>query len=139
MSRFGFWWLLCFGLLSIGSGHSQGLSKQTTLSNNPTVAEARAFIEEAETKLRRLSVDASRASWVQSTYITEDTEILSAQANERAIAAGVDFAKRATRFDGLSLPADPARKMKLLKVSLTLATPSDPKESQELTRLMSSM
>ena len=86
-----------------------------------------------------LSVDASRASWVQSTHITEDTEILSAQANERAIAAGVDFAKRATRFDGLKLPADLARKMKLLKLSLTLAAPSNPKESEELTRLVASL
>ena len=139
MSRFR-WCLLCLGLLlgSIEFG-SQSRSTRSEPSNSLTVAEARAFIEEAEAKLMGLSVNASRASWVQATYITEDTEILSAQANERAIAAGVDFAKRATQFDGLTLPANLARKMKLLKVSLTLAAPSDPKESQELTRLVSSM
>ena len=103
------------------------------------MAEAKAFIEEAEARLMALSVDASRASWVQSTHITEDTEILAAQANERAIAAGVDFAKRATRFDGLKLPSDLARKMKLLKLSLTLAAPSNPKESEELTRIVASL
>ena len=32
-----------------------------------------------------------------------------------------------------------ARKMKLLKLSLTLAAPSNPKESEELTRLVASM
>jgi peptidyl-dipeptidase A len=32
-----------------------------------------------------------------------------------------------------------ARKMKLLKLSLTLATPADPKESEELTRIVASM
>jgi len=140
MSRFR-WCLLCLGLLlgSIEFGYSQSRSTRSEPSNSLTVAEARAFIEEAEAKLMGLSVNASRASWVQATYITEDTEILSAQANERAIAAGVDFAKRATQFDGLTLPANLARKMKLLKVSLTLAAPSDPKESQELTRLVSSM
>ena len=139
MSRFR-WCLLCLGLLlgSIEFG-SQSRSTRSEPSNSLTVAEARAFIEEAEAKLMGLSVNASRASWVQATYITDDTEILSAQANERAIAAGVDFAKRATQFDGLTLPANLARKMKLLKVSLTLAAPSDPKESQELTRLVSSM
>ena len=101
------WLGLC--LVLTGLGISQGTPKKKL----PSVAEAKAFIEEAETRLMALSVDVSRANWVQSTHITEDTEILSAQANERAIAAGVDFAKRATRFDGLNLPADLARKMKL--------------------------
>lgn len=105
----------------------------------PTVAEARAFLNEAEQKLLALSVDASRAGWVQSTYITDDTEILAAQANERQITAAVAYAKQATRFDGLALPADLARKMTLLKLSLTLAAPSDPKESEELTRIVASM
>ena len=36
-------------------------------------------------------------------------------------------------------PDDLARKMKLLKLSLTLATPSDPKESEELTRITAAM
>src|SRR6478672_8347266 len=87
----------------------------------PTVAEAKAFLEEAESRLLALATDAGRAAWVQSTFITEDTEILAAQANERSIAASVAYAKKATRFDGLKLPADLARKMKLLKLSLITA------------------
>jgi len=86
-----------------------------------------------------LSEESGRASWVQSTYIIEDTEILAAQAAERQIAATVEFAKQAARFDGVELPPDLARRMKLLKTSLTLATPADPKLSQELTRLVASM
>src|SRR5437867_3851658 len=105
----------------------------------PTVAEAKAFLDDAEAKLLALATDAGRAGWVQSTYITDDTEILAAQANERQIAATVAYAKKATRFDKLKLPEDLARKMRLLKLSLTLATPSDPKESEELTRITASM
>ncbi|MCL5744310.1 MAG: M2 family metallopeptidase, partial [Acidobacteria bacterium] len=105
----------------------------------PSVAEARAFLEEAESRMLALSNEAGRASWVQSTYITGDTELLAAAANERAIAAGVEFAKQARRFDGLPLPPDLARKMKLLKLSLTLAAPSDPKESAEVTRIAASL
>ena len=37
------------------------------------------------------------------------------------------------------MPADQRRQLNLLKVSLVLATPSDPKESEELTKLVSSM
>jgi peptidyl-dipeptidase A len=108
-------------------------------AKGPSEADAKAFLDAAETKLLALSVDASRADWVRSTYITGDTEILAAKADERQIAATVDLAKQSTRFDKLSLPADLARKMKLLKVSLTLATPADPKESEELTQIVSSM
>jgi peptidyl-dipeptidase A len=105
----------------------------------PTVAEAKAFADEAETKLLALSVEASRAGWVQSTYITDDTEALAAKANERAINAGVEYAKKATRFDGLKLPADTARKLMILKNGLTLAAPADPKESEEVTRIAAAM
>ena len=53
----------------------------------PTVAEARKFIEDAEAKLLVLAVESNRADWVRSTYITYDTEILAAKADEKSIAA----------------------------------------------------
>ena len=49
------------------------------------------------------------------------------------------FAKDATRFDKVELPADQRRQLDLLKVSLVLATPADPKEAEELTQLVSRM
>ncbi len=101
----------------------------------PTVAEAKKFLDRVEARILDLSTEAGRASWVQSTNITYDTELLAAVANERAINASVQFAKEATRFDKLNLPPDMARKMKLLKLSLTMATPADPKLSEEITRI----
>jgi peptidyl-dipeptidase A len=105
----------------------------------PTADEAAKFLHDAEEKLSVLSTEAGRASWVQSNFITFDTENLAALANERAIAEGVRLAKGATRFDGLKLPPEMARKMMLLKLGLTLAAPSDPKESAEVTRLAASL
>ena len=104
-----------------------------------TVAEAEAFIRNAEQRLLALSVEAGRADWVKINFITEDTEILAAKADERAINAGVELAKQSVRFDTLALPPELARKMTLLKNGLTLATPADPKESEQLTRIASSM
>ena len=104
-----------------------------------TPEEARKFINDAEQKLLLLGVDAARADWIKSTYITDDTEAIAAKLDEKAIAATVDYAKQATRFDGLKLDPVTARKLKLLKLSLTIATPSDPKESEELTRIVSGM
>jgi peptidyl-dipeptidase A len=111
----------------------------TAADRPPTVADARAFFDAAESKLLALAVDSSRADWVKDNFITDDTEILAAQADERVIIATVDLVKQSKRFDGLKLPADLARKMKLLRLSLTVATPSDPKESEELTRILASM
>jgi peptidyl-dipeptidase A len=105
----------------------------------PTTAEAQRFVSEAEALLLDLWIEAERASWVQSTFITQDTEILAAQANARKNAATAELAKRATRFDGLSLPPDVARKLKLLKLSLTLPAPSDPKENAELAGIVAGM
>src|SRR6185436_3235099 len=79
----------------------------------PTVEEARKFIEGAEERLRVLSIDEQRASWVQSTFITPDTEVIAAQATEALTAAGVEYAKGAARFDGVQLPADLRRRMNL--------------------------
>lgn len=109
------------------------------LAQSPTVQEAKKFLDDAEAKLLVLNTEAGRASWVQSNFITVDTETLAALANERAISEGVRRAKGATRFDHVKLPPDMARKMMLLKLGLTLAAPSDPQESAEVTRLAASL
>lgn len=105
----------------------------------PTAAEAKAFLEQAETRLMKLSEEASRAQWVQSTYITDDTEILSAQAGEKLASAAAELAKKAARFSAVKLPAELERKLMLLKVGITLPAPADPKLSEELTRITTGM
>ena len=105
----------------------------------PTAADARQFINDAEQKLLVLGVDAQRADWIKSTYITDDTELISAKLDQRSIDATVDYAKQSTRFDDLALDPVTARKIKLLRLSLPLATPSDPRESEELTQIAARM
>ena len=100
-----------------------------------TSEDARKFTQDAERNLLSLNIDSGRADWIKSTYIIDDTEAIDAKLDERAINAQVSYAKDAARFDGLNLDAPTARKLKLLKTSLTLATPKDPKESEELTRI----
>jgi peptidyl-dipeptidase A len=126
--------IILFGVVSMSNAEGKSSVKQA-----PTVAEAETFMNNAEAKMLELSVYAARADWVKATYITDDTETLAAQADERAIAAQVEFAKQATRFDDLKLPPELARKMHLLKTSLVLPTPGDPRKSAELTEIASRM
>ena len=105
----------------------------------PTPEDAKKFINDAEQKLLALNIDQARADWIKDTYITGDTEDVAARLDERAINAAVEYAKQSTKFDGLTLDPVTARKIKLLKLSLTIATPADPKESEELTHITASM
>lgn len=107
--------------------------------SNATAADAEKFMADAETRLFDLSVKYSRADWVKSTFITQDTEALSAEANEALIAATTELAEQSRRFDSLDLPYDTKRKLKLLKLSLTLPAPKDEKEREELTKIAASM
>jgi peptidyl-dipeptidase A len=105
----------------------------------PTVAEAQAFMKKAEDQLLDLGVRASRASWVQENFITDDTEALSAQANEKLTAVVTQLALETRRFDGMKLPPELARKFLLLKLSLTAPAPNNDAERKELTELASKL
>ena len=104
-----------------------------------TAAEAKAFLDALDRDLLRLGTAESRAGWVQSTYITVDTERLAAEANEALVNMLTRYAKEASRFDGLPLPETQRRQLTVLKNTLTLPAPPDPKQAEELTRLVASM
>jgi len=101
--------------------------------------QAKKFVEDAERQGLILSTEAQRADWVKSNFITDDTEALAARADERAINAGVIWAKEAAKYKSTPLPENLKRKMLLLRNALTIATPANPKESEELTKIVASM
>jgi peptidyl-dipeptidase A len=111
-------------------------SNGTTSAASATPADAKTFLDTANDTTLKVGIEASRAGWVQQTYITDDTEALAARANQLANEAGARFAKEATKYDKVDVPADQRRQLTLLKTSLVLATPSDPKESDELSKIM---
>ena len=126
-------------VLCLGSGLCLADTTKPPTRAKATLAEARTFIDAAQSKLLELSVQQARADWVKSTFITYDTEILAAKADEDQIVATMQLAKQATRFSHLKMPDDLARQFQLLRLSLELAAPSDPKEAQQLTQIASRM
>jgi peptidyl-dipeptidase A len=105
------------------------------IGSKPTVAEAGEFIAKAEKSYFAATIKDSRASWVQSNFITDDTELLAAEAKDQLVATVKELADQSRQFDGLDLPADVARKIKLLKLAVPLPAPSNPAEREELTKL----
>src|SRR5262245_15391542 len=106
-------------------------------TGSATAEQAKTFIDNVNATALRLGLDAAQAAWIQSTYITDDTEAINARANKVYIDAMARFAKEAVKFDNVEVPGDTRRQLNLLKLSLTMVTPSDPKEGEELTRLAS--
>jgi peptidyl-dipeptidase A len=96
----------------------------------PTLAEAEKFIADTEKLLADLTLNESRALWVQMNFITDDTEAIASQASQEHIAATTKIAGEVKRFDGMTLPPVLDRKFKLLKLSLFSL--SDPKEREEV-------
>lgn len=101
--------------------------------------EASAFVSQVNTELKQLGTYVAQMSWVKSTYITDDTEALSAQANERMLEYTTRKVKEAQRFRGVPLPFETARQLYLLNFSAGLPAPSDPNERAELARTMTEM
>ncbi len=102
----------------------------------PTVAEAEQFIQDAEVRLEKAGINAQRAEWVSENFITDDTEIITAQASEQSLATAGELAVQARSFNGLPLSADDTRKLKLMQLTLVL---SNPAERESYTRLAAAM
>jgi len=132
-------WLGLFFLLSVGLALMSCTDNPNALSSGSPKDEAEKFLADAEKRLLDLNIKAGRADWVKSTFITDDTELLAAEANENLIAATTELAEQSRKYENVDLSPEAKRKLKLLKLSLTLPAPKDPAERSELTKITASM
>jgi peptidyl-dipeptidase A len=117
-------------LLLVTSLHAQ---------NAPTLKQAKEFMQQAERRLSELSIKVNRAGWIEDNFITEDTQAMSADAQDDATAATTDLVEKAKRFEKLKMPPDLARKFHLLRLTLTAPAPKDPALRKEMTRIGASL
>ena len=108
----------------------------TIRAKGPTAAEAEQFVREAEERIGKAGIDGQRAEWVAENFITDDTEVITAQANEHSLEVNGKAALQARRYKDLKLPPETARKLKLMQLSLML---SNPAEREQYARLAASM
>ncbi len=107
----------------------------------PTAAEAEAFVKAAEADLAEHAVNVSRISWVNATYITDDTDALAAEANAAFTERQVKYATAAARFANVpGLSYDTKRKLDILRSGITLPAPASvPGAADELSMLVTKM
>ncbi len=109
----------------------------------PTIADADAFIVKVEKEYADFGIYGAQVAWVNNTYITEDTDALSARVGTQGTEMGVRFAKQAAIFAKVpGLSYDTKRKLDFLRAGLVLPAPSTDGAAAELnviaTRLNSS-
>ena len=123
-------WILALLLITAGCGKT---------GKPPQTDDPEEFVVEMEAQLLDLWVKRERASWVQSNFITEDTEKIAADASKDVIAATVELAAQAAYFEGKPMSDETARKLRRLKTSLTMVAPSDAALQAELAEITTGM
>jgi peptidyl-dipeptidase A len=103
------------------------------------VSDAQAFMAKAEQELLDLTNEGQRAGWIEETYITQDTEAEAAKANERLIARTTELVDESKKFEALDLPPELKRKFLLMRLSLGLSAPHDPKLRARATEVAASL
>jgi peptidyl-dipeptidase A len=112
-------------------------SNQT--KNEAPQESATEFTQRVNQDLKRLWVDWGRAEWVKSTYITDDTELLAASAQEKVMAYTTEAIKEAARYQGDSVDPETQRMLTLLRVSQSLPSPSDESKRKKLAEIAQRM
>jgi len=105
-----------------------------------TLAQADAFVKDAEAQLSTATVDFARISWVNATYITDDTDALAAKAGGEFTELQVRLATEAAKYRKVAgLSPDTARKLDLLIGTITLPAPTRVGAAEQLSTLVTRM
>ncbi len=99
----------------------------------PSVADAEAFIGKVEKDLYDFSVEAGRVQWINSTFITDDTDAIAAKYGEVGTEKAVAYALEAAKFQNVpGLSAETRRKLDILRGGLVLPAPTREGSAAEL-------
>ena len=98
-----------------------------------TAADADAFVAKAEKELADFTIFNAQVSWINNTYITDDTDAVAARVGAQGTELSVRYATEAAKY--MSLPGlsyDTKRKLDLLRGGLTLPAPTKAGAAEEL-------
>jgi peptidyl-dipeptidase A len=101
-----------------------------------TAADAEAFVARAEKEMFDFSIDAARMSWINATYITDDTDALAAKFGAQGTEMAVRFALEAAKYQALpGLSPDVKRKLDIMRGGLVLPAPTTAGAAAELNEI----
>lgn len=120
-------------------GASDAKAGDAKKDQGPDPAAAKAFVAEADKKLRELWVAQSKAEWEKSTNITDENEAKAAKANEAVMAYTSEAIKKASSFKGVKADPETRRQLSLISLSTNLPAPNDDKKRAELAEIVAKL
>jgi peptidyl-dipeptidase A len=99
------------------------------------IAEATAFVARAESELATLSKVTALAYWANETNITDETDAAAAEAGAKMTKLAVSLANESKKYDVDIMPYDVARKIRILRSSITIPAPSREGAAEELSAI----
>ena len=97
------------------------------------------FVARINAELKAMYPEITVPQWLAATYISDDTQMLSAKSDERWLTLLNQWIEQAKTYEGQKMSADSARTLQLLKLSASMPPPKDPAHLGELTRIASKM
>ena len=97
------------------------------------------FIARVNAEIKEMYPEMTAAQWLSSTYINDDSQLLSAKANERYLGQLNRWIAQAKRFEGKQMSPQTARSIQLLKLATAMPAPTDPAQLKELTQIATRM
>ncbi len=93
------------------------------------------FIQRAEPEMGILAQNRERAGWIQSNFITYDTDLLASESSRIYTIRGVELANESKQYAAADEDYDTERKLNNIRTALVLPAPSDPAKAAELSKL----
>jgi peptidyl-dipeptidase A len=129
-------------LLSLSACKQDAADDTSTASGDkPAKADANAdaFVARINAEYKALYPEVTASQWLSSTYINDDSQLITAKANERYLTQLNAWIKAAKPYEGQTMSPESARTILLLKLSTAMPPPTDPKKLEELTKIATKM
>ncbi|HJW46962.1 MAG TPA: M2 family metallopeptidase [Lysobacter sp.] len=97
------------------------------------------FVKRVNDEFRKIYPELNSAQWISSTYINDDSQLLTARANERFLTQLNGWIEQSRKFEGQKMSPETARAIKLMKLSAAMPPPKDPAKLEELTEIATKM
>ncbi|WP_460821140.1 M2 family metallopeptidase [Lysobacter olei] len=110
-----------------------------TASTAPAGETADQFIARVNAEYLAMYPELTAAQWLSSTYINDDSQLLSAKANERYLTQLNSWIEQARQYEGKEMSPETARAIHLLKLATAMPAPKDPAKLAELTKIATKM
>ena len=123
----------------VSNNHAETTPVQSEQTKEPTIQEAKTFLEDAAKEITALNLRGAKIAWINSNFITDDTDWLNSQVGAEFGLLSTRLANSAKRFNDLTLPADMARKMDGLKRGSNFPAPDKPGAAAELATIQTSL